>query len=111
MPDLPNSNNLDSTLDSKVIYQRAESKIIDSIVDGIMSLKLGFQSIQDFDKFVGPSWKNSEAENKWLINYVYANDGNIDKTKPVNLVYKRYRDSLFNANTVVIIVVKYSQGQ
>lgn len=95
-------------LESKIIYDYISSGGNPNGIEGIMTLKLTFNSLSDFSQAVN-NWEGTPAEQKWLADQVYARDNKLDKTKPINLTYIRYKDSVLNGNPVVVIVVKYNQ--
>ena len=101
----------------KYFVEELNSHIIDSKVDDIagyekiLTVKIDMPSVNDFKKLVGQGgeWYNTDKELEWLTSLIRNFDSKMDSSKPINLINKAYRETVFNNHSVVMIVVRYRQ--
>ena len=97
-------------LNSRLIFNNVSSELNENRLEGILTLKFNYNSVNDLMKDIG-NWQGTDAEKQWLADMVYYFDNKVDATRPVNLTYIRYRDSVHDDAPAVVVVAKYDQEQ
>lgn len=105
---MPLGKDLDEELNSHILYNKVDHVANNEIV---LTVKIDLPSVNDFKRLVGQGgeWYNTDKELEWLTSLIRNFDSNLDSSKPINLINKTYKDSIFNDKSVVVVIVRYKQ--